>query len=312
MEYQYNVIATIGVEFLSTRRLHKFGLEWGRLVWPPPSVAKSGPDAVYAFLEAVKEKSAPLARSRAMFVGGGGSGKTTLKTALLLRGDSAHAILRHLRQEMRERIEFKWDEQSLREWVDTDLARDSEFFSQCRRGKGLTGKRWLTYTAQDVIDVFGGSETETARGVIGKMTAVLCFLNPDAFRTTVTASPASWTWLLDIVESLDRVDDLFGSEPPPANIDYSVLLNLPHVWTEAIELDNTWEEYTLWDFSGQMELYPSHRLFLACETAVHILVVNNSARIDASAQLNHWLSLIRSGMVVGGDKIDARIVLTHH
>jgi hypothetical protein len=253
----YNGIASVGVEFLTTRRLRKLDFDWHNLVWPPPSVGKSGRDAVYAFLEAVKEKSAPLARSRARFVGGGGSGKTTLKTALLLRGGNAHAILRHLRQEMRERIEFKWDEQSLREWVDTDLAREPGFFDQCRLGKGLTGKRWLTYTLHDVIDVFGRSATETARGVVSKMTAVLCFLNPDAFRTTVTASPASWAWLLDtIVESLDRVDALFGSEPPPDEIDYGVLLDLPHGWTEGIELDDTWEEYTLWDFPGQMELYP--------------------------------------------------------
>jgi len=242
-----------------------------------------------------------------MFVGGGGAGKTTLKTALLLRGDRARDVLLQLRQEIRDTISRRWTESDLREWVDTDLARETGFFSLCTRAKGISGESWLRYTHHDIVNVFGAPNNEVSLRVVRKMAAVLCFFNPDAFRSS---SLEPFGWLLDTIEgALDRIDSLFGADPPAPDTAYGALLDIPHVWTEAVELDDSWSEYTLWDFPGQMELYPAHRLFLACETAVYVLVVN--AMSNPRVQLDHWLSLIRAGMVVGGDKIAARIVVTH-
>jgi hypothetical protein len=62
-----------------------------------------------------------------------------------------------------------------------------------------------------------------------------------------------------------------------------------------------------------MELYPAHRLFLACDTAVYALVVNGRCGTVAGclAQLQRWLSLIRSALVPGSLKVAARIVVSH-
>jgi hypothetical protein len=82
---------------------------------------------------------------------------------------------------------------------------------------------------------------------------------------------------------------------------------------QGIELDGSWEDCTLWDFPGQMELYPAHRLFLACETAVYVLVISGESATLATCrrQLDRWLSLIRSGMHPGCGRIEARVVVTH-
>lgn len=62
-----------------------------------------------------------------------------------------------------------------------------------------------------------------------------------------------------------------------------------------------------------MELYPAHRLFLACETAVYVMVVNgySASSADCCRQLDRWLSLIRSGLIQTGSSIEARVVVTH-
>jgi len=83
---------------------------------------------VYDYLEAFKCASAPLTRSRVMFVGAGGAGKTTLKTALLLRGTGAHDVLPHLRTRIIETIETRWGVDDVRGWVDNDLAGKAGFF----------------------------------------------------------------------------------------------------------------------------------------------------------------------------------------
>jgi hypothetical protein len=45
---------------------------------------------------------------------------------------------------------------------------------------------------------------------------------------------------------------------------YSFLLDIPHVWTEGVDLD-LWREakdgYSFWDFAGQMEFLPIHQVF---------------------------------------------------
>jgi hypothetical protein len=87
-----NRVTAVGIEFLNFQRLQQFSVDTHMLVWPPPSISQTGLGAVYTFLESAAEKRILLTRSRVMFVGGGGVGKTTLKTALLLRGHGANNV----------------------------------------------------------------------------------------------------------------------------------------------------------------------------------------------------------------------------
>eukprot|EP00035_Acanthoeca_spectabilis_P014915 m.293996 g.293996 ORF g.293996 m.293996 type:complete len:304 (+) comp16248_c3_seq1:1505-2416(+) len=83
-----NPIATIGIEFLNTRKITFVSLNYADLAWPPISVASRAVPGdrsiLYKFLDSVAANSSLLVRSRLMLVGHGGAGKTTLKTALLM------------------------------------------------------------------------------------------------------------------------------------------------------------------------------------------------------------------------------------
>jgi hypothetical protein len=330
----------------------------------------------YAFLDAVVEESVQLTRTRAMFVGYGGVGKTTLKTALLLRGRDDHGVLAQLRKSIVETIKVKWREPDVRHWVDKDLAQADGFFDHCSKAWGLTGREWLALSLKEVADDFGGDETPLSRRVVSKMSAVLEFLRggndePSTEPFDHLCSAAGLTKWIETACRLDprdvdavRAQCITGADLAEMIVahdggtsvlqgfglsrgaigaiqrtarraqlaSYGALLDIPHVWTEGIELDDRWEEYvcalhslrthvnplttrvrphfflsvtfafliwfcvfmsllqpvgvdtrvriafailrksryTLWDFPGQMEFYPAHRLFLACETAVYV------------------------------------------
>eukprot|EP00035_Acanthoeca_spectabilis_P014917 m.293994 g.293994 ORF g.293994 m.293994 type:complete len:729 (+) comp16248_c3_seq1:2490-4676(+) len=163
------------------------------------------------------------------------------------------------------------------------------------------------------------------------MTEVLCFLQLQRSldSSTLLKPSTGWGWITDVVsnalkESAPHFGDFVGMDNPQSSIlaesaghriRYNALLNLPHVWTEGIELES-WDdaEYTVWDLPGQMELYPSHRMFSASATAVYVLVVNGGCGYDAcTSKLTRWLSSLRSGFQYLGDgiKVPVRIVLSH-
>eukprot|EP00035_Acanthoeca_spectabilis_P023759 m.450816 g.450816 ORF g.450816 m.450816 type:complete len:1817 (-) comp20053_c0_seq1:49-5499(-) len=337
-----NPIATIGVEFLHTQSINTVSLNYADLAWPPPSVSsrasRDDRSAIYRFLDSAAASSSLLVRSRLMLVGHGGAGKTTLKTALLM--SSNYSELRKLRESILEIIQTKWLESDMQSWVDVDLAETPGFFKEnCPGAVGITGARWLEYRQSQLIAVFGASETETARRVVQKMVEVLCFLQPQMISeaasaelpSTTTAPNKGWEWITGVVlEALERsghsFGDFVGIDNPSTSggldhssqqpIRYDALLNLPHVWTEGIELES-WDDagYTVWDLPGQMELYPSHQMFSASATAVYVLVVNGGNGIDVSMpRLSRWLSSLRSGFrhsLDEGIKVPVRIVLSH-
>eukprot|EP00035_Acanthoeca_spectabilis_P029759 m.475377 g.475377 ORF g.475377 m.475377 type:complete len:1000 (+) comp38190_c0_seq1:794-3793(+) len=296
-------------------------------------------------MEAAAASGNLLVRSRLMMVGHGGAGKTTLKTALLMSPSDSAATLTTLRCSILETIGKKWTEADLQSWVDTDLAQVSGFFmSNCPEATGITGARWLEYTHADVIRVFGKSESEAAKRVIRKMSSVLCFLFPDRSVETAAAlekqmASTSWSWVVGVVkDALDRSAPHFGdlvgldlpavsdNSPPKFTVEekidppsqtsklqpYGPLLDLPHVWTEGIELES-WDEagYTVWDMPGQMELYPAHQMFSASATAVYLLLVRANSGFEAcEVEVLRWLSSLRSGLR-GASRVDVRIVLSH-
>lgn len=148
---------------------------------------------------------------------------------------------------MLETIERKWQEEDLRTWIDEDLAHTPGFFDTCPKAAGLTGKRFLSYSHDDVATVFGES-SETARRVVEKLVAVLCFLCPTKSRQDAQSLSDSLEWLTLTAESaLARIDALFGTDLP-GELDlvtnatdelagvrqsYAALLDIPHVWTEV-------------------------------------------------------------------------------
>ena len=335
-----NPIYSVGVEFLATRRVVDFAFGFATLAWPPPTVSSQGRNAVYAFLDAAYRDCIPLMRSRLMFVGNGGAGKTTLKTALHLQMPTSRSALQELQKARADIVARTWRVADLARWVD-DLAQQQHFFERCQGARGMNGKDFLQCSPVDIARIFGADKSPAARRVVDKMVRVLNFLNPDAtraMREETTAGEDStgslwwWWWpgleraLADTVAALEGVDMRSLSAGPdgvPALdstsdnhtlIPYSVLLDIPHVWTEGVELDTEpCEGYTLWDFPGQLEMYPAHRLFLASDTAVYVLVVDGAlgALPPCLAQLNRWLSLIRSGMHRGSANVEVRIVVTH-
>lgn len=331
-----NPIRTLGVEFLHTRDVAKLDLSLESIAWPPESVVSGATAAdrsgIYAFLDSAAASSSLLVRSRLMLLGDGGAGKTTLKTALLLPASgsdegvprvsapgSEKGCLRdgetvlespvtRIRSTILEVVRVKWREADVRSWVDNDLARSPGFFDmQCPAAAGITGARWLEYTHDDLIAVFGAANTEAARRVVKKMAAVLGFLLPQSVPPVVnepdvqsSASKSEWGWVLGVMSNaVNRAapffsdnlgghvpiqrypsetphEDLCGPDNAGARADaateglpYAVLLDMPHVWTEGVELER-WDEagFTIWDMPGQMELYPAHRSELSpCCTA---------------------------------------------
>eukprot|EP00035_Acanthoeca_spectabilis_P002405 m.87402 g.87402 ORF g.87402 m.87402 type:complete len:1814 (+) comp11554_c0_seq1:414-5855(+) len=314
-------IRTLGVEFLNTRHVEEVDMTLQNLEWPPPSVTQPWPqsrDAIYRFLESAAASSSPLVRSRIMLLGNGGSGKTTLKTALLLsRSEGGGDSLAGLRQSILERIRCKWKEADVRSWVDNDLAKPGFFDTHCPLAAGITGARLLEYTTSKVIAVFGASETEHAKRVVDKLVRVLCFLHPERAAESVARDvpPTNWEWITNLMQrALDRLRGTSGSASGSRECHYGALLDIPHVWTEGIALDQ-WKEagFTLWDLPGQMELNPAHCMFSASATAVHVLLVNGSTKLEGCiTQLEAWLGRLKTSLQqLLPHGVQVRIVVTH-
>eukprot|EP00035_Acanthoeca_spectabilis_P027073 m.465259 g.465259 ORF g.465259 m.465259 type:complete len:1036 (+) comp24064_c0_seq1:293-3400(+) len=321
LDLSYCEIKTLGVEFLWTQTLQVCEVSTEGVTWPPQSIMNEGRPSVYRFLAEAKVQSAPLTRNRLMFVGSGGVGKTTLKMALQLRGPQAPETLERIRDSMIQTIEVKWTEPDLREWIDGTLAEDRGFYALCPEATGLAGKSWLRLTPIDVKRIFGSSGTITATKVVSRMNLMLKFLRGEpAEQSETVASAGTWS-LRTMVESLTRSTASLQPSPTPApeasHIDvapYAVLPNIPHSWTEGVHLDPQWEGYTVWDFAGHMELYPSEHLFLSgCETAVYVVVVNGQSGkpVECVRHLQRWLNLIQSGRTDRTNKHHVRIVVTH-
>eukprot|EP00035_Acanthoeca_spectabilis_P035559 m.35303 g.35303 ORF g.35303 m.35303 type:complete len:1697 (+) comp7429_c0_seq1:1540-6630(+) len=307
-----NPIHTVGINFLNSCRLRFFGFDARNLIWPPQSVVDGSVQSVIAFLKNVKLNGAPLTRSRVMFVGDGGCGKTTLKTALLMHGpNQTLQTIQKLRTSVRGVVE-RWVEDDMKEWVD-EIADEVGFFRRCQKARGVTGKLWLEMTVARVADIFAAEDSEHSRQVLLKMVRVLSFLSPDSANAPSTdewwADPASGIFS-ETMAHLQTIQDPTQYDGGSA---YSLLRNVPHVWTEAIEVEPQWNGLTLWDFPGQMELYPAHRLFLASDTAVYVVVVKASKLniTDCAARANVWLSMIWSGLPVGSERPVIRVAVTH-
>lgn len=305
------------MEFLASRNLRHIGIDYNNLIWPPKSVAFSF-SKVCQFLQAFTETRDQLTRSRVMFVGTAGAGKTTLKTALLLTNRPSRTFS-HLRKAMFERIASRWAKEDVEHWVDVDLANSAGFLkSQCPAAVGIDGRHFLEMSYKDIASVFAASKP-----IVKKIVGVLAFLTG---KPPPVDEPSGWGWLVDeVVQALARstahsgVTDPCPMDEQPLPNKYAALVDLPHVWTEGIELEK-WEEedITLWDLPGQMELYPCHRLYSVINTAVYILVVKcrcHHSRTPAEEcvqQLMRWVSLLRAGLSRGDQHvIPIRIVVTH-
>ena len=74
---------------------------------------------IFAFLRAVRSGGQALSRSRLMFVGDGGTGKTTLKAALQMSSAGADGMLRQLTDTVRAQV-LRWKAAQVQDWIASD------------------------------------------------------------------------------------------------------------------------------------------------------------------------------------------------
>ncbi|EGD74589.1 hypothetical protein PTSG_05954 [Salpingoeca rosetta] len=291
-----NGITHLGPEFLATTNIYQIGFEGNPLVCPPAHIVVHSRAMTYAYLRAVSQGSELLTRSRLVFIGDGGVGKTTLKTALLMlhSADRAH-VLNVVRQAIKKAFS-KYTEADFREWVDHDLNPSDQpgFFDQCcQKAKGITGKLWLKSPDDKLRAWFGGDAgTAQAEQIVDRMLQARQFIL--ASGATAPQSPPGQ-----------------GDAPP-----FEPLLYMPHVWTEGVEVDH-WDahDFEIWDFAGELEFFPTHELFLASHMAVYLLVFDASQGFDhALARVCLWLELLRTctppALGHNHDHVQVRLVAT--
>ncbi|EGD80539.1 serine/threonine protein kinase [Salpingoeca rosetta] len=237
---------------------------------PPPSIVEAGCPAIYAYLRDVEKGHELLTRSRLVFIGDGGVGKTTLKTALLMLHDiDRFDVLKEVRSTLKSSFQ-KYTEADFRQWVDHDLAhRDGFFDEECPRAKGITGKLWLKSTDDQLQQWFGSANTPASEDVVQRMLQAKRFLLSKGSKSSSSKDSGS---------------------------PFQQLLHMPHVWTEGIDVDH-WikHAFDLWDFAGQLEFFPAHQLFMASHMAVYLLVFDASKGLEHSiARISVWLGLLQA------------------
>mgnify|MGYP003341301005 CR=1 FL=1 len=116
LNLSYNNIITLPTSMHRLSQLQEVDLDNNPLQVPPQSVAIQGWSAVRQFLADLEKGSQCVSRNRIMLVGDGGSGKTTLKYALMLH--SSMADQQSLRQQVNDHISQLWTTSApVKQWV---------------------------------------------------------------------------------------------------------------------------------------------------------------------------------------------------
>ncbi|EGD74428.1 hypothetical protein PTSG_11479, partial [Salpingoeca rosetta] len=188
---------------------------------------------------------------------------------MMLHNADRETLLEGIRTSLRTELR-RYTEADFRQWVDHDLAhRDGFFDEECPRAKGITGKRWLACTDDQLQQWFGSANTPASEDVVQRMLQAKRFL-------------------------LSKGSKLSSSKD--SGSPFQQLLHMPHVWTEGIDVDH-WikHAFDLWDFAGQLEFFPAHQLFMASHMAVYLLVFDASKGLEHSiARISVWLGLLQA------------------
>ncbi|EGD75156.1 hypothetical protein PTSG_06810 [Salpingoeca rosetta] len=297
-------ITVLTTDFLHTEHIPNIRFGFDPIAYPPPSIITFGRPAIYAYLRDVQRGHELLTRSRLVFIGDGGVGKTTLKTALLmLHNKSKHRTKLLKKVQGAAKAAFKhYTEADFRHWIDKDLAQQDGFFDKhFLDARDVTGDDFLTCSKQELKDTIFCSESrgQAVKRVQRKLADVHRFLLAE-----------------DVTLHL--------SQRRP----FQLLLQIPHVWTEGVHVDE-WRiskthheddptsttRFDLWDFAGQLEFFPAHQLFMASHMAVYILVFDASKGFKhAHARIRVWLDLLEACLPYNGDgaadAIQVRLVAT--
>eukprot|EP00729_Bicosta_minor_P006417 gene6417-2760_t len=341
------------------------------LMFPPASVIGtaeySGDDgdtpAAFSYMKAFATGATQLARDRLMLIGDGGSGKTTLRSALMW----SPAVCEQLKQATRAKVSA-WSSAHVRQWI-FEISAAAEL-ADTFAAKGIDGVELLALQPEDIGELFAGTHRNVAKD---KLARTIAFLNsaPDGAIDAGSAAADGTTsltflqtaqefvaWLQHSIGALkpgviaaleeNEVDGpaalafndddwkemvpplgprrkiinavanaaaagagaaaaAISEAPPPLpslsqpQSQYAPLLDLPHVWTDGIEVESwTAGGYQLWDFAGQLEYYPAHQFFLSASNTVYLLVADASkGKEHCLLRLQHWISFVRSA--VAGD-----------
>eukprot|EP00040_Diaphanoeca_grandis_P036649 m.234594 g.234594 ORF g.234594 m.234594 type:complete len:1946 (-) comp33657_c0_seq1:271-6108(-) len=341
--------------------------------WPPSKIIDictrdKSTQALKNFLFETSKSSSPLSRSRIMFVGHGGSGKTTLKHALCLSNPASKAserLLPKLAQSLRATM-LDWSENDVMRWFDDDVAFDG-FFESIPGLSGVDGEMILLWTPSQIDFIFQHNtklELNKRFLAVQKLRRVLKFVSVENISRLLASSrqgslldmetspptlAESWFCDEDFVRSKNtntknhnahtyannstdshhtsntNNNDTIGNNNNKHLLHthksslYEVLLDLPKQWTSGIDI-GTWDGFTLWDFAGQLELFPTHHLFLGCSTTIYLLVMDVSrGHAMCQRQASFWCQRLRDTLPKGftgeglstNRKLKVRVVATH-
>lgn len=123
------------------------------------------------------------------------------------------AVLRFLRHEVDDAAPFdrRFDVEQLCKWLSTSCTFEPSMMAAKFQAEAICGEDLL-----DIVSSPDGGRVEL--GQMGLQRGNIGFLQRAVLATPATA---------------------------PSTSPYVVLLDIPHVWTEAVELDDSWSEYTL-------------------------------------------------------------------
>ena len=299
---------------------------------------KQGEAAAVEFLRAVHDNPINVTRSRLLLIGDGGAGKTTLKAALQLSRDTQ--VIRRAVHVQCEGGMRAWDTLQLRTWVSELTGRPVD--SCTCVPEGLGGSGFLDCNLERLVDICPAGRDDVLQRMqrvhrflntrldhgtdiasfdtprLARWLAETVQLTPDTVAKIVEQKYTGKTLLrlqargeqdkmkADCQLTRDELDDVFDGMPSDCTQSaYQFLLDIPHVWTEGVELEY-WAEadYSIWDFAGQMEYFPAHQLHLWSSNAAYVVVFNASLGVEVCQQrLEHWLSMLVSAAPVSASAI---------
>jgi GTPase SAR1 family protein len=190
------------------------------LIFPPAAVlGTDGHDAgeiathtweAFGFMEATEQSATQLTRDRLMLIGDGGSGKTTLKTALLWSPATAERV----RMETKRKL-GAWTPSHVRQWI-LEISDGHDELADKFSGGKISGTVLLALNVSDVAELCKGTHRNDVVDKIARMIALL-----NAHSATSAAAAAAPT----------------AAAPPPVQpvAEVSVVLDTLHTPTAFVE-----------------------------------------------------------------------------